>query len=152
MLVLGTLVPVVAMAQTYQAATMPVLYNSSGQAVNIGNTTALAAGYYSLSPGGQQVYYYGNGTFYNPSTETYGGSVTNPLGTAGVNLGYSVTVMSPDATYAATPGVPNTGAGGEALATWITLALSLAIAASGISYLIVTRKHADSLGAIKSSA
>lgn len=134
-LVVSILVPTAAFAQTY--ATMPVLYNSSGQQVNAGNTTALPAGYYYLAPNStQQVYYYGNGTYYDPAMGTYGGSVSNPFGTAGVSLGY---VTGVTASY---PGVPNTGAGGGALATWITLALASLIVASGVVYLWSTRKHA----------
>ena len=133
--VVSILVPTAAFAQTY--ATMPVLYNTSGQQVNAGSTTAVPAGYYYLGLNStQQVYYYGNGTYYNAATGTYGGSVSNPFGTAGANLGY---VTSGTAVY---PGVPNTGAGGGALATWVTLALASLIVASGVVYLWTTRKHA----------
>lgn len=125
-------------------ATMPVLYNSSGQPVNVNSTGALAAGYYYLAPGSQQqVYYYGNGVFYNPATGTYGGSsVYDPNGTAGVSLGYSTAVTSPSYTTSGTPGVPNTGAGGEATATWITLILAGLIVAGGVTYLVRTRPQA----------
>jgi hypothetical protein len=76
-----------AFAQT--TATMPVLYNQNNQAVNTGSGY-LAPGYYNLVNGNvtNQVYYYGNGTFYNPSTQMYGGSVTDSSGTAGVALNY----------------------------------------------------------------
>jgi hypothetical protein len=70
----------------FNMAVMPTLFNSNNTAVNTG-TGFLAAGYYNL--GGHQVYYYGNGTFYDPSTQTYGGSISNPKGTAGTSLGYS---------------------------------------------------------------
>ncbi len=66
---------------------MPALYSQTGIQVNTG-AFYVAAGYYNLS-GGQQVYYYGNGTYYNPATRTYGGSVLNSSGKAGVTVGYS---------------------------------------------------------------
>lgn len=150
-LMAGAIAPV-ASAQTQTYATMPTFYSASGQPVNVGNTTALPAGYYYLSPGGQQVYYYGNGTYYNPATGMYGGSVNNSLGTAGYNLGYTTTYADPNNLYqgsggatgssASYPGVPNTGLGGEALATWITLVLSLGVVIAGVSYLVATRRHA----------
>lgn len=128
-------------------ATMPVLYNQSGQAMNVNTTTALPAGYYYLGTGGtHQVYYYGNGTYYDPSTGTYGGSAVNdPNGTAGVSLGYSSAVTAPGYVTNANgsaPGVPNTGAGGDATATWITLAISALIVAGGATYLVRTRPQA----------
>ncbi len=141
-LMAGALAPA-ANAQTY--ATMPTIYNAAGQPVNVGNTAALPAGYYYLAPGAQQqVYYYGNGTYYNSSTGAYGGSINDPLGTAGVNLGYTTAVSDPNNVFAGAsyPGVPNTGLGGEASATWATLILSLAVVVSGVSYLVVTRRHA----------
>ncbi len=124
-------------------ATMPTLYNSSGQPVNVNTTGPLAAGYYYLAPGAQhQVYYYGNGVYYDPSTGTYGGSsVYDPNGTAGVSLGYSAAVTSADY-VSGTPGVPNTGMGGEATATWITLVLAGLIVAGGVTYLVRTRPQA----------
>lgn len=134
--------PAGAFAQTGTNATMPTFYNTSGQPVNVGITTALPAGYYFLSPGGQQIYYFGNGTFYNPASGTYGGSVSNTLGVAGYNLGYSSSVTDPVNVRTTYPGVPNTGTGGEALATWITLILSAAIVLSGAAYLVATRRHA----------
>ena len=109
-----------------QATTMPVLYDQNGTAVN-NSTTVLGAGYYYLngSPaqGGHQVYYYGNGTYYDPATQSYGGSVSDPNGTAGVSLNYVAPTV--------TPGVPNTGAGGMAAYNWAVLIISgLALVAS----------------------
>lgn len=128
-------------------ATMPVLYNQSGQAMNVNTTGPLAAGYYYLGTGGtHQVYYYGNGTYYDPSSGTYGGSAVNdPNGTSGVSLGYSSAVTAPGYVTSGssnTPGVPNTGAGGDATATWITLAISGLIVAGGATYLVRTRPQA----------
>ncbi len=120
-------------------ATMPVLYNQSGQAVNNGTTGPLAAGYYYLQPNqpGTQVYYYGNGTYFDPVTGLYGGSAVNdPYGIAGVSLGYSSTVLQPT-----TPTVPNTGAGGNAGVTWAILAVSAAVVAAGTAYLATSRKR-----------
>ena len=59
-------------AQT--ASVMPTLYNQSGSAVNTG-LGYLNAGNYYLS-GGILVQYYGNGTFYDPSIQQYGGSTS----------------------------------------------------------------------------
>ncbi len=143
-LMIGTaLLPLAASAQTTVSgvqAVMPVLYNAAGQTVNVNTTGPLAAGYYYLSPGAvQQVYYYGNGVFYNAATGVYGGSaVNNPNGTAGVALGYSTDVTNPSS-VTTTPGVPNTGAGGEAMATWITLVLAAVVVAGGVAYLVISR-------------
>jgi hypothetical protein len=146
-LMLGSaLMPLAASAQTYTTtasgvqAVMPVLYNASGQPVNVNTTGPLAAGYYYLGTGAtQQVYYYGNGVFYNPGTGVYGGSAVNdPNGTSGVALGYSTDVTNPSS-VTTTPGVPNTGAGGEATATWITLILAALVVAGGVAYLVTTR-------------
>ncbi len=135
-------VPISAFAQVQ--ATMPVLYNQSGQPVNNGTTGPLAAGYYFLQPNqpGTQVYYYGNGTYFDPVTGLYGGSAVNdPYGIAGVSLGYSATVLQPSA-----PLVPNTGAGGNAAATWAILAASAAAIAAGTAYLASSKKRLASAG------
>ena len=124
--------PLAAFAQT---ATMPVLYNSAGVAVNQGNTTPLIAGYYFLAPGDQastEVYYYGNGTYYDQTTGLYGGSVSDPNGTAGVALNYSASVT-------AVPSVPNTGVGGNAAIVWAILIVSGAIVCVGAAYLLADR-------------
>lgn len=123
-------------AQT--VATMPTLYNQSGVAVNNMTNTYLSAGWYYLAPGAQasnQVYYYGNGTYYNANTQLYGGSVNDPNGTAGVSLGYvnSVNVNA--------PGIPNTGAGGNSTMVWTTLVLSGLVTAAGLAYLVNARKN-----------
>ncbi len=76
----------------YQGALMPALFNQSGSQVNMTNSY-LSAGYYYTANNpsmGIQVQYYGNGTYYNPNIRQYGGSVTNPNGTAGVSLGYAI--------------------------------------------------------------
>ena len=114
--------PLVAFGQTQ--TTMPVLYDGSGAAVNTG-TGNLTAGYYYLfggpSQGGRQVYYYGNGTYYDPVTMSYGGSVSDPYGTAGVTINLA---------QATTPSAPNTGAGGYATSNWLIL-VAAALAVSG---------------------
>jgi hypothetical protein len=126
----------VSMVSAQSLATMPVLYNQNGAAVNTG-AGSLIAGYYFLggsqAQGGHQVYYYGNGTFYDPTTLTYGGSVRDPSGTAGVNLGYGTTV---------TPGLPNTGLGGDAATNWIVLGIMALVAVSGVTYLGMSRRTA----------
>src|SRR4051812_1936413 len=119
-MIANMVLPIAASAQT--AATMPVLYNQSGMQINAGNTSALPAGYYYLGTGGtRQVYYYGNGTYFDPATGEFGGSVNNPSGQAGVNLGYMTntgvytgsTGTTGTTGSGSTPGVPNTGSGGD---------------------------------------
>jgi hypothetical protein len=128
----AAVLPLAALAQSNQA-TMPVLYNQSGQAVNTGNT-AVPAGYYYLQTGGAgtQVYYYGNGVYYNPAIGEYGGSVSDPNGTAGRELGY-VVVGSTLATN--NPGVPNTGNGGNAPGAWALLIVSGIVVLAGAASL-----------------
>ena len=116
-------------AQT--VGTMPMLFNQNNVEVN-GSNTYLAAGYYNLA-GGQQVYYYGNGTFYNATAQTYGGSVNNPSGMAGVSIGSA-------GSAATAPGLPNTGVGGNAAMNWTILLASAAIAVAGIAYLGKSRE------------
>lgn len=129
----AAILPLAAMAQTNQAM-MPTLYDQSGNPVNTTNTH-LQAGNYYLSTGGQhQVYYYGNGTYYDASIGQYGGSVSNPNGTSGAGLGY---VNSTATVVASAPGVPNTGAGGDAPVTWAILvasALIVLIGAAALTY------------------
>ena len=99
----------------------PVLYSQTGTAVNPGGT-ALSAGYYYLRSG-DQVYYYGNGIYYDPfsSTQVYGGHLIDANG----NLVYN-----------SVPGAPNTGVGGTSVAvTWFTLAASGIVALIGMMYL-----------------
>jgi hypothetical protein len=77
------------------AASMPALYNQNGVVANIGSGP-LALGYYYLGgtsqSGADQVYYYGNGTYFDTVTMQYGGNVSDPSGTAGVSFNYGVTV------------------------------------------------------------
>ena len=81
----------------------PIFYNQAGQAVNPMGA-ALPAGIYYLA-NGNQVEYYGNGTYYNPTTKMYGGMIFSGM-----------------AATAATPGIPNTGMGGQAAMNWFLLA------------------------------
>lgn len=129
----AAIMPLAAFAQTSTGrATMPTLYDQSGNVVNSTAASKLGPGYFYLSPGGQQqVYYYGNGTFYNPATGTYGGSVNNPRGTAGVDLGY----VNSGTAIAANPGVPNTGAGGDAPMNWAVLAASALVVLAGGAFM-----------------
>lgn len=128
----AVLVAPLAFAQTQ--TTMPVFYNQTGQPVNTGNT-ALPAGYYYLQSNGQgQVYYYGNGVYYDATAKTYGGSVHDPSGTAGVALNYAA------GTVAVTPTAPNTGLGGNAASVWAALVLSATVVLAGAAY-IVTSRH-----------
>jgi hypothetical protein len=120
-------------------ATMPVIYNQAGAAVNLTNSY-LPAGYYYLgnNPAGtHQIYYYGNGTFYDPSIQQYGGSVGDPNGTYGVSLGYII----PSGTVSGTAGLPNTGLGGDAVMNWSILAISALIAIAGSGYLAAASRR-----------
>ncbi len=108
---------------------MPVLYNSSGQSVNTSGGS-LAPGYYYLTTDAhQQVYYYGDGTFYNSTTGLFGGNVSNPTGAAG-----SYTVYGSGS--AGTVGIPNTGVGGDAGVVWAMLAFSLLASLAGGVYVV----------------
>jgi hypothetical protein len=112
-------------------AVMPTLYTQSGVAVNTVPNTPLAAGWYFLQSNGSvasQVYYYGNGTYYSAANQSYGGSVGDPNGTAGVTLNYTVSNT--------TPGLPDTGAGGESAGAWVALILSGLVGLAGIAYLM----------------
>lgn len=127
----AAILPLAAMAQTNQAM-MPTLYDQSGNPVNTTNTK-VPAGYYFLQTGGQhQVYYYGNGTYYDASVGQYGGSISDPNGTSGAGLGY---VNSTGTVVASAPGVPNTGAGGNAPVTWTILAISALVVLAGAASL-----------------
>ena len=111
---------------------MPVIYNSSSMQVNAANMPALTAGYYYLTTGApqaSQIYYNGDGTFVNQSSGLYGGSVSNPNGTAGVMLVFGTRVGG------TTAGVPNTGMGGNAVSVWSTLIATGIIAVGGVAYL-----------------
>lgn len=122
--------PIAASAQTSQTM-MPVLYDQSGTAVNTG-VSKLPAGNYYLQPGGAQpVYYYGNGVYYNAATGQYGGSTSDPNGTSGASLGYTTT----GGTVSATPGVPNTGAGGDSSTNWSLLLASGVVVLAGAAFL-----------------
>jgi len=127
-----TLVPAV---HAQSVATMPVIYNQAGAAVNM-STGYLPAGYYYLgnNPAGtHQIYYYGNGTFYDPSIQQYGGSVGDPNGTYGVSLGYIIP--------SSTVGLPNTGAGGNSFSTWTLLIVSTLVAIVGASYMTTASRR-----------
>jgi len=116
-----------------QTATMPVLYNSVNQPANTSGGTLPAGNYTDAS--GHQIYYYGNGTYYDSTTQTYGGSIYNPSGAAGASLNYDV---NNSAVTGTTPGVPNTGAGGSATATWLTLAIAGLVVLGGSAYVTYT--------------
>ncbi len=121
-------------AQTY--GTMPALYNSTGGQVN-GSGTILAPGtYYLQSNGTMPVTYFGDGTYYNPSTNTFGGSVYDPTGVAGL---YTIPVTSGTT---GSVGIPNTGAGGNASANMIALAVAGLAAVAGAAYLVRSRHAA----------
>ncbi len=91
---------------TTSTGATPVFFNQSGQMVNPGGT-ALPIGYYYLQ-NGNQIYYYGNGTYYNPTTQLYGGSVSGGINTT-------------------TVGAPNTGMGGQVSINLLILATTALI-------------------------
>ncbi len=128
--------PFLAMAQVQ--AVMPALYNQYGQQVNNANTLPLAAGtYYLQSNQTAMVNYYGNGTYYDPTLGTYGGSAVNdPYGRAGVALGYVVSVGT-----TVTPTVPNTGSGGDSYVNWMLLIVSGMVVVAGGVYLVYLNKN-----------
>lgn len=125
----SALLLVILLLGTYvHAQTTPALYNQSGQAVNGYNagTNSLTAGWYYTSTGAPR-YYYANGVYYDPATQSYGGEIIYPnadgpqsLNSVGQNL---------------TPGVPNTGVGGRAFYAWISLIISTIVAVVGAHYL-----------------
>lgn len=123
-----------ASAQFTPSPNAPVLYNQSGQVVNGFNSTTggLNAGTYYTATG-QERYYFPNGTYYDPSIRQYGGSIIYPNspGPAGV----VVTPGTGGGGGTFTPGVPNTGAGGDSILTWLALIVSGAAAITGIAYL-----------------
>ena len=117
-------------AHAQVAATMPVLYDANGNTVNTGVGPLPAGNYYlggGPATGGHQIYYYGNGTYYDATTQTYGGSTSDPNGTSGAALNY--------ATPTVTPGVPNTGAGGMAAYNWAILIVSGVVLAGALAYI-----------------
>ena len=116
-----------ASAQT--VGTMPVLYNASGQTVNTSGGTLPSGTYYLATGALDPVTYYGDGTFRYDLLGTFGGSVYNPTGQAG---NYTIPAQSLPSV-----GIPNTGAGGNALSTSIILAFSAL--AGVLGFLYVTR-------------
>jgi hypothetical protein len=138
-LVLGCVLAVSTAVSAQTTGTMPTLYNSSGQSVNTSGGT-LQRGYYFLSPSGtgSQVYYYGDGTYYNFATGAFEGNVANSTGGAG-------SYMIPAATTGGsgtggTVGIPNTGVGGDAGVAWAVLAMSAFAAALGVLYIVRARR------------
>ena len=126
-IVVALAMPLMIHAETFNTAVMPVIYNQSSQAVNVG-TGYLAAGIYYLptanSTQNHAIEYYGNGTYYDPSILQYGGSVRNPNGTAAVSLAY--------ASSSASPVYVNAGAGMAMMPT-LTNQNGLAVNSNGVS-------------------
>jgi LPXTG-motif cell wall-anchored protein len=102
-----------------------MLYNSSGVRVEGYNVTtkALNPGWYYTQTGSPR-YYYANGVYYDPATQSYGGSVQYPGAPGPQSMNTAVT-----------PGVPNTGVGASVYA-WIGLILSALVAFFGANYLV----------------
>lgn len=130
-------------AQTQATSgTMPILYNSSGSAVNTSGTY-LPTGTYYLDTGGQHWVSYSDGVYYDPSTNTFGGSIYNPTGRAGTfsYSGPQSNTGSINNTTYSNVGVPNTGAGGDAEMTWVVLALAAIFGIAGAVYYVRTSDH-----------
>jgi hypothetical protein len=119
LLIVILLVCSVAQAQT--------LYNQNGDTVNAYNSTTdtLVPGWY-YSEGGAPRYYYANGVYYDPSTQSYDGVILYPKGDGPQSL---------SAQSGFTPGVPNTGLGGRAVYGWLSLLISAGVAVAGTQYL-----------------
>jgi hypothetical protein len=111
-----------------------MLYNQSGVRIEgyNGTTKALNPGWYYTQTGSPR-YYYANGVYYDPATQSYGGSVLYPSASGPQSMGGS----SVSGSGTLTPGVPNTGVG-PAVYAWLGLILSAVIAVFGANYL--TRK------------
>lgn len=124
-----------ALAQAQTVHPTPVFYNQSGVALNPGNT-ALASGWY-YNQAGQSVYYYGDGTYYDPETGTYYGLNGSTMAVANPSAG----IAAEEAGASTVPAAPDTGAGGEAGGNIVALLLSGLVAAAGVTYLV--KKVAD---------
>ena len=117
---------------------MPTFYDQAGNQVGA-NGASMPAGYYYLQTGGgHQIYYYGNGTYYDPTTQTYGGMINGANGTTGSTGGTGSTGST------GTVGFPNTGEGGNAAANWALIVTSGALAIGGAAYLTATRRKNSS--------
>lgn len=113
-----------------EEVTMPILYNAEGVAVNTGDDV-LPEGYYFLDAGGnREVYYYGDGTYYDLTTANYHGNSGNPTGKAGV-----FTVNDTEA------GVPNTGVGSASFRNWATFAMVALVVLAGGAYFVVLNRR-----------
>ncbi len=110
------------------AATMIVLYDASGQPVNTVSGTLSAGTYYQLPGLVGPVTYYGDGTFRYNLSGTFGGSVFNPTGRAGI-------YFIPDSSIPPSVGIPNTGEGGNAAYLWTLIALGALVGVGGLTYL-----------------
>ncbi len=137
---------VLAFAGTVHAdtmGTMPVLYNASGAAVNTSGTSLPAGTYYLGTNATQPVTYFGDGSFFNPATGTYGGSVYNPTGRAGTFvIPAQGEAVDPTGGTGGAVGVPNTGAGGDSQMLWAVLGLSGLASVIGAAYLARSRHAA----------
>jgi hypothetical protein len=117
-----------------------ILYTQSGAPIQTYNssTNSLTPGWYYTSNGSPR-YYYANGVYYDPATQTYGGSVLYPNANGPQTLAISTTgSVAGSGSY--TPGVPNTGAGGTALGAWLALIISALAAFGGVTYLIRSKQ------------
>ncbi len=102
-----------------------VFYTKTGTPIYATQGASIPAGLYYTARG-RPLYYYGNGYYYNSTTQTYG-SINNPS---------FISTTYPLTTTVATPGAPNTGEGGNAPLNWTLLILAAIITLSGSTYFV----------------
>jgi hypothetical protein len=96
--------------------TEPLLYNKAGGTVSAynSNTNSLIPGWYYTQTGSPR-YYYANGVYYDPATQTYGGSILYP-GAAGPQSGSTgaaeATISGASAASTGVNGTPATSTAG----------------------------------------
>ena len=125
---------------------MPTFYNQYGSPMNTGTGTLAPGLYYTGTGGAGAIYYYGNGVFYDPASGTYwrSNAGTGTVGGTLTNLGPNYNPGIPT-TSGTVPGVPNTGAGGQAATSWFLLAGLLAgtVAFAGASHAVMKRTDSN---------
>ena len=125
-----TFVPTSATSAVTTVNSTPVFYTQLGSPVYAIPGQAIPAGRYFMA-NGSPLYYYGDGVYYNPTSQTYG-DIYYPSFISTTYPGSFVVVNTP----AKTPTAPNTGAGGEAPLNWALLMLSALIVVVGTTYLV----------------
>ncbi len=124
-----------------RSGVMPILYDVNGNAVNSSNVGSLPTGTYYLDRDGDQPVSYTGGVYYDPATNTYGGSIYNPTGRAGSFSASGTVTPAPTTGTGSTGsvGIPNTGVG-DVGANWALLTFSGLAALGGVMYFVYARK------------